>query len=95
MNPSDWLDTGCRPPQRLPGAVDAALEYLAHALGHSLYCRWTLATLKRGRPSLADAVRSTVDQTSPFRPRYSRKSHRQSAEHPLCLPVVVGNRWPR
>ncbi|MGF6875116.1 tyrosine-type recombinase/integrase [Paraburkholderia sp. MM5477-R1] len=57
MNPSDWLDTGCRPPQRLPASVDAALEYLAHALGHPLYCRWTLTALKRGCPSLADAKR--------------------------------------
>ncbi|MBB5503206.1 hypothetical protein [Paraburkholderia sp. MM5384-R2] len=57
MNPSDWLDTGCRPPQRLPDAVDAALAYLTHALGHPLYCRWTLAMLKRGCPSLADAKR--------------------------------------
>ncbi|MBB5462626.1 tyrosine-type recombinase/integrase [Paraburkholderia sp. Cpub6] len=57
MNPSDWLDTGCRPPQRLPDSVDAALGYLAHALGHPLYCRWTLAALKRGCPSLADAKR--------------------------------------
>ncbi|MBC8750998.1 MULTISPECIES: tyrosine-type recombinase/integrase [Paraburkholderia] len=57
MNPSDWHDTGCRPPQRLPGSVEAALEYLAHALGHLLYLRWTLTALKRGCPSLADAKR--------------------------------------
>ncbi|NVI04477.1 tyrosine-type recombinase/integrase [Paraburkholderia youngii] len=57
MNPSDWLDTGCRPPQRLPGSVDAALAYLAHALGHPLYLRWSLSALKRGCPSLADAKR--------------------------------------
>jgi site-specific recombinase XerC len=57
MNPSDWLDTGCRPPQRLPDSVDAALDYLAHTLGHPLYLRWTLTTLKRGCPSLADAKR--------------------------------------
>jgi site-specific recombinase XerD len=57
MNPSDWLDTGRRPPQRLPDSVDAALEYLAHALGHPLYCRWTLTMLKRGCPSVSDAKR--------------------------------------
>ncbi|MGF6810715.1 integrase/recombinase XerC [Paraburkholderia sp. Clong3] len=57
MNPSDWHDAGCRPPQRLPGSVEAALEYLAHALGHPLYLRWTLTALKRGCPSLADAKR--------------------------------------
>ncbi|CAB3776400.1 hypothetical protein LMG28614_00207 [Paraburkholderia ultramafica] len=57
MNPSDWLDTGCRPPQRLPDTIDAALDYLAHALGHPLYLRWTLTALKRGCPSLADAKR--------------------------------------
>ncbi|MGF6732018.1 integrase/recombinase XerC [Paraburkholderia youngii] len=57
MNPSDWLDTGCQPPRRLPGSVEAALEYLAHALGHPVYLRWTLTALKRGCPSLADAKR--------------------------------------
>jgi glutamine synthetase adenylyltransferase len=57
MNPSDWLDIGCRPPQRLPDSVEAALDYLAHALGHPLHTRWTLAALKRGCPSLADAKR--------------------------------------
>jgi hypothetical protein len=57
MNPSDWLDTGCRPPQRLPDSLDAALDYVTHRLGHPVYRRWTLATLKRGCPSLADAKR--------------------------------------
>ncbi|MBB3261878.1 site-specific recombinase XerD [Paraburkholderia bannensis] len=50
-----WLDTGCRPPQRLPDSVEAAIEYVAQALGHPVYIRWTLAILKRGCPSLADA----------------------------------------
>ncbi|WP_042261748.1 tyrosine-type recombinase/integrase [Paraburkholderia heleia] len=54
---SSWLDTGCRPPQRLPDTTDAALAYVAHALGHPVYLRWTLTALKRGCPSLADAKR--------------------------------------
>ncbi|WP_028221934.1 tyrosine-type recombinase/integrase [Paraburkholderia oxyphila] len=54
---SHWLDTGCRPPQRLPDATEAALAYLSHALGHPVYVRWTLTALKRGCPSLADAKR--------------------------------------
>jgi site-specific recombinase XerD len=54
---SRWLDTGCRPPQRLPDSVEAAIEYVAHALGHPVYVRWTLTALKRGCPSLADAKR--------------------------------------
>ncbi|MEX3982254.1 tyrosine-type recombinase/integrase [Paraburkholderia sp. EG287A] len=54
---SRWLDTGCRPPQRLPEATDAAIEYVAQALGHPVYVRWTLTALKRGCPSLADAKR--------------------------------------
>nr|WP_233889074.1 tyrosine-type recombinase/integrase [Paraburkholderia flagellata] len=57
MTPSRWLDTGCRPPQRLPDTTDAALAYVAHALGHPVYLRWTLTALKRGCPSLADAKR--------------------------------------
>jgi integrase/recombinase XerC len=54
---SHWLDSGCRPPQRLPETTDAALAYVAHALGHPVYLRWTLTALKRGCPSLADAKR--------------------------------------
>ncbi|WP_434666069.1 tyrosine-type recombinase/integrase [Paraburkholderia sp. A3BS-1L] len=54
---STWLDMGCRPPRRLPEPPEAALEYVAHALGHPVYVRWTLTALKRGCPSLADAKR--------------------------------------
>jgi integrase/recombinase XerC len=54
---SHWLDTGGRPPQHVPDGVEAALAYVAHALGHPVYVRWTLAALKRGCPSLADAKR--------------------------------------
>ncbi|MEX3964517.1 tyrosine-type recombinase/integrase [Paraburkholderia sp. EG286B] len=60
MKPSEppgWLDTGARPPKRLPVATEAALEYLAQALGHPVYIHWTLTALKRGCPSLADAKR--------------------------------------
>ncbi|MEX3982501.1 tyrosine-type recombinase/integrase [Paraburkholderia sp. EG287A] len=54
---SRWLDTGCRPPQPVPDSLEAAIEYVAHALGHPVYVRWTLTALKRGCPSLADAKR--------------------------------------
>lgn len=57
MNPADWIDTGASPPLQLPGSIEAALTYIAHAVGHPLYTRWTLSVLKRGCPSLADAKR--------------------------------------
>jgi integrase/recombinase XerC len=57
MNPSRWIDTAASPPQPLPESVEAALDYLAGATGHPVYTRWTLARLKRGCPSLADAKR--------------------------------------
>jgi integrase/recombinase XerC len=46
-----------QPPQRLPDSVEAAIEYVAHALAHPVHARWTLTVLKRGCPSLADAKR--------------------------------------
>jgi hypothetical protein len=52
-----WIDMGSTPPQRLPESVDAALAYVADAIGHAVYTRWTLPLLKRGCPSLADAKR--------------------------------------
>lgn len=55
IHPTDWIDGGVAPPQRLPTKVDAALAYLADALGHVVYTRWTLAVVKRRFPSLADA----------------------------------------
>ncbi|MGF6446568.1 tyrosine-type recombinase/integrase [Paraburkholderia youngii] len=54
---SSWLDMASAPPQRLPDSLDAALAYVADALGHPVYTRWTLPLLKRGCPSLADAKR--------------------------------------
>jgi hypothetical protein len=39
----------------LPATVDAALAYLAEALGHPVYAHWTLARIKRRYGSLADA----------------------------------------
>jgi integrase/recombinase XerC len=45
------------PPQPLPDSIEAALDYLAGATGHPVYLRWTLARLKRGCASLADAKR--------------------------------------
>ncbi len=52
---ADWIDHGTTPPQRVPAAVDAALAYLADALGHVIYTRWTLAMIKQRHASLADA----------------------------------------
>ncbi len=57
MTPSHWIDTAASPPQPLPDSIEAALDYLAGATGHPVYLRWTLARLKRGCPSLADAKR--------------------------------------
>ncbi|EEA03294.1 hypothetical protein BH160DRAFT_1493, partial [Burkholderia sp. H160] len=54
---SGWLDMASAPLQRLPDSADAALAYVANALGHPVYTRWTLPLLKRGCPSLADAKR--------------------------------------
>jgi len=55
MNPADWIDTGAVPPRPLPAKVDAALAYLAEALGHPVYAHWTLTRIKRRYGSLADA----------------------------------------
>jgi integrase/recombinase XerC len=55
MNPDDWIDTGAVPPRPLPATVDAALAYLAEALGHPVYAHWTLTSIKRRYGSLADA----------------------------------------
>jgi hypothetical protein len=57
MNPAGWIDFATTPPQRLPDTPEAALTYLGQALGHTVWRRWTLAGLKRGAPSLADAKR--------------------------------------
>jgi integrase/recombinase XerC len=58
MNPSHWIDTATSPPQPLPDSIEAALDYLAGAIGHPVYLRWTLSRLKRGCASLADAKRA-------------------------------------
>jgi len=55
MNPADWIDGGMTPPRRLPADTDAALAYLADTLGHVVYTRWTLATIRSRYASLADA----------------------------------------
>ena len=55
MNPADWIDGAMTPPRRLPTDTDAALAYLADTLGHVVYTRWTLATIKGLYASLADA----------------------------------------
>ena len=55
MNPADWIDHRTTPPQRLPAGINAALAYLADALGHVTYARWTLARIRQHYASLADA----------------------------------------
>ncbi|CAG9184763.1 Tyrosine recombinase XerC [Cupriavidus laharis] len=55
MKPADWIDTAAVPPRALPATVDAALAYLAEALGHAVYAHWTLARVKRHYGSLAEA----------------------------------------
>ncbi|AOJ05760.1 integrase [Burkholderia mayonis] len=55
MNPADWIDAGVAPPRRLPDSIEAALEYVADALGHVVYTRWTLAAIKGRYASLAEA----------------------------------------
>ena len=55
MNPADWIDGAMTPPRWLPTDTDAALAYLADTLGHVVYTRWTLATIKGLYASLADA----------------------------------------
>lgn len=55
MKPADWIDTAAVPPRPLPAGVDAALVYLADALGHPVYVHWTLARVKRRYGSLAEA----------------------------------------
>ena len=55
MSPADWIDTAVVPPRRLPDTVEAALAYLAGALGHAVYAQWTLARHKRRYGSWAEA----------------------------------------
>ncbi|MBU9639508.1 integrase [Burkholderia multivorans] len=55
MSFADWIDIGATPPQRLPGEADAVTAYLTDTLGHVVYTRWTLATVKQRYPSLAEA----------------------------------------
>jgi site-specific recombinase XerD len=57
MNLSHWFDTAASPPQPLPDSLAATLDYVAGAIGHPVYLRWTLSRLKRGCASLADAKR--------------------------------------
>ncbi|KVE40080.1 integrase [Burkholderia sp. BDU5] len=55
MNPADWIDAGVAPPRRLPDSLESALAYVADALGHVVYMRWTLAAIKGRYASLAEA----------------------------------------
>lgn len=55
MSPADWIDGGMTPPRLLPAKTYAALTYLADTLGHVVYTRWTLATIKNRYASLANA----------------------------------------
>lgn len=55
LSAAGWIDHGTTPPQRVPAGVDAAIVYLADALGHIVYTRWTLAMIRQRHASLADA----------------------------------------
>jgi len=55
LHPAGWIDHGTTPPQRVPARVDAAIAYVADALGHVVHTRWTLAMIRQHYASLADA----------------------------------------
>lgn len=53
---SDWVDVVASPAQRLPSDITAAVAYVAEALGHVVYRRWTLAAIKASYPSFGEAT---------------------------------------
>jgi site-specific recombinase XerD len=55
---SGWLDTEAEPAQPLPSDAGAAAQYLAQALGHSVYERWTWQQLLKAYGALPDARRA-------------------------------------
>jgi len=57
-DPGGWIDHGVTPPQRLPAAPEDQVRYLAAALGHPVYERWTWARLLQAYSALADARRA-------------------------------------
>lgn len=56
--PGAWIDHGVTPPQRLPAAPEDQARYLAAALGHPVYERWTWSRLLREYVVLVDARRA-------------------------------------
>lgn len=55
---SQWVDHGVTPPQRLPLQPEAIADYLAQALGHPVYERWTWKRLIDVHGALPDARRA-------------------------------------
>ena len=53
-----WVDHGIVPPQRLPAQAEEAAAYLAEALGHPVYERWTWTRLAKVYGALPDARRA-------------------------------------
>ena len=62
--PAAWVDHGVLPPRRLPSEPGAIAAYLADALGHPVYERWTWTRLIKVYGALPDArrVKPTVCQ---------------------------------
>jgi site-specific recombinase XerD len=55
--PTGWVDHGVVPPRRLPSDPTAIAAYLADALGHPVYERWTWTRLIKAYGTLPDARR--------------------------------------
>lgn len=53
-----WVDHGAVPPRRLPAEAEALVAYLAEALGHPVYERWTWKRLIEVFGTLPDARRA-------------------------------------
>lgn len=53
-----WVDHGVVPPRRLPASPDEQATYLAEALGHPVYERWTWRRLLAAHGTLPDARRA-------------------------------------
>jgi integrase/recombinase XerC len=53
-----WVDHGMTPPQRLPSDAEGIAAYLAEALGHTVYQRWTWQRMIDVHGALPDARRA-------------------------------------
>ena len=55
LDPSAWVDHGVVPPRRLPANPIEQAAYLAEALGHPVYERWTWLRLLTVHGTLPEA----------------------------------------